>query len=103
MATHSVLQFVAIEEMKKLLLTFLFFMIGFTGTVYSYENRDIGGIEAEKIIANGKILFSQSKMDSPYEVVEFIISYKKRIHVCLVGTYPNTIYVPRCYRFVEED
>ena len=47
---------------KKLLLTFLFCMIGFTGTVYSYENIDIGGIEAEKIIANGKILFSQSKM-----------------------------------------
>lgn len=89
--------------MKKLLLTFLFCMIGFTETVYSYENRDIGGIEAEKIIANGKILFSQSKTDRPYQVIEFIISYKKRIHVCLVGAYPNTGYVPRCYSFVEED
>ena len=89
--------------MKKLLLTFLFCMIGFTGTVYSYENKAIAGIEAEKIIANGKILFSQSKMDAHYDVVEFIISYKKRIHVCLVGTYPGTMYVPRCYRFVEEE
>ena len=89
--------------MKKLLLTFLFCMIGFTGTVHSYENREIAGIEAEKIIANGKILFSQPIIDKPFHFVEFIILYKKRIHVCRVGTFPDYAYVPRCNTFVEKE
>ena len=85
---------------KQIFLVLIFSLIGLSVLA---EEVTFFGEKAEKIIANGKILNSETVPDFGQTFVEFITLHKKKIYACRVHTYPWYDYGIICEKLVKEN